>query len=87
MKQLWKNPEFIEKMKKRRTWHKGLTKETCPKLREIGRKISEAMKGHPVSEETRRKLSESHKGKPSPRKGVKLSEEVRLKISNFMGVV
>jgi G:T-mismatch repair DNA endonuclease (very short patch repair protein) len=69
MKQLWKNPEFREKMKNRIRWNKGLTKETCPKLREVAQKISETNKGHPVSEETRRKLSESHRGKPSPRRG------------------
>jgi hypothetical protein len=69
MRQLWKNPEFRERMKNRIRWNKGLTKETCPKLREVAQKISETNKGHPVSEETRRKLSESHRGKPSPRRG------------------
>lgn len=40
-------------------------------------KISNALKGHVLSEETKRKISEAHKGK-------KLSEEHKKKISEFM---
>ena len=54
---------------------------------ETRRKIGEANKGnkyflgkHP-SEETRRKISEAQKGRISPRKGVKLSDEQRKKLS------
>jgi group I intron endonuclease len=38
-------------------------------------KVSKALKGRPLSEETKRKISESKKGKTSNRKGVKLSQE------------
>ena len=38
-------------------------------------KISEALKGHPCSEQTRQKISASKKGKPSPKKGIKMTEE------------
>jgi group I intron endonuclease len=48
---------------------------------EVRKKISKALKGHLVTEETRRKLSESHKGKPSNNKGKKASEETRRKLS------
>ena len=41
--------------------------------KERGRKVSETMKGHSVSEETRKKMSEAKKGKPR-------SEETRRKI-------
>jgi group I intron endonuclease len=45
------------------------------------RKISEAMKGHSVTQATKNKISESCKGKVSPMKGKKLSMEARRKIS------
>lgn len=38
-------------------------------------KISEKLKGHSVSEETRKKISQSQKGKESPLKGKKMSAE------------
>ena len=37
-------------------------------------------KGIPATEEVRKRLSEMGKGRPSPRKGVKLSEETKQKI-------
>ena len=52
------------------------------------RKISEALKEHPVSEETRRKQREAKKGEKNPNygklginKGKKLSEETRRKMA------
>lgn len=47
-------------------------------------KMSAALKGHTVSEETRRKISEKLKGKPSNRKGAHLSEESRRKVSDSL---
>lgn len=45
-------------------WNKGLTKETCPKIKDYGEKISQNTKGkpgHKHSEETKKKLSELRK--------------------------
>ena len=39
------------------------------------------MIGYKHSKEARRKMSEAKKGKASPRKGIKLSEETKLKLS------
>ena len=47
----------------------------------IRKKVSDARKGKPCSEETRRKISESNKGKSAPNKGVPMSEEQKLKLS------
>lgn len=49
--------------------------------KESRQKMSDAKKGHKVSEETKKKLSESLKGKPHPHKGVSCSEETKQKIS------
>jgi hypothetical protein len=66
------NPETIKKLsissKKRMT-------------DDVRKQISERMKNRVVSDETKRKLSEAKKGK-SYRKGYKLSEEHKIKISN-----
>jgi hypothetical protein len=37
-------------------WNKGLTAKTCPKLQEIGRRISQSKKGLKLSEETKKKV-------------------------------
>lgn len=58
--------------------------------RESRQKMSLAKKLNPVRywlgkkrpRETIEKMSQSHKGKPSPRKGIKMSEEQKQKISN-----
>jgi len=47
----------------------------------IGKKISEAKKGWHPTEEQRKHMSLAHIGKSSPKKGKKLSEETRKKIS------
>lgn len=44
-------------------------------------KISNTLKGHRLSEETKRKISESHKGKRSGMLGKKHTEETKNKIS------
>lgn len=77
MKELWENPEFREKMGKRKT-PKGrkVSKETRKKL-------SESRKGIKFSEEHKRKLSESHLGKKSKLKGIKLTEEQRKSYENY----
>ena len=56
----------------------NLGKTISPEYR---RKLSEANKGKTHTEETKRKISESKKGKISNRKGVKLSDETKLKMS------
>ena len=48
---------------------------------ECNRRISLALKGHPVSEETRKKFRETRKGRVSPNKGKKMSEEQKKKLS------
>lgn len=48
------------------------TKEVAESTRA---KISEALKGHSCTEETKKKISERNSGKPSPRKGIKMSAE------------
>ena len=68
-----------------------VSQETREKLRqanlgktispEYRRKLSEANKGKTHTEETKRKISESKKGRISNRKGVKLSDETKLKMS------
>lgn len=52
-------------------WNKG---KKCPE-------ISESMRGRIHSPETRKKMSEAKRGKPSPKKGSKISEEQKAKIS------
>lgn len=52
-------------------WNKG---KKCPK-------IAENMRGKTHSAEARKKMSEAKRGKPSPKKGSKLSEEQKAKIS------
>ena len=64
-----------EKSKRNTNW---LGKKHTENTKE---KISNSNKGKPKSEEHKRKLSESNKGKTSNRKGVKLSEETKLRIS------
>ena len=51
-----------------------LAKDYEEAMKEAAEVLSKAMKGHPVSEETRKKLSEVHKGKL-------VSEETRKKLS------
>ena len=51
----------------------GNTKKDIPL--ETRKKISERLKGHECSDETKRKISLSKRGKPSPNKGRKMSEE------------
>ena len=51
-------------------------------------KISEALKGHPCSIETRKKISESKVGKPSPNKGTKMTEEqIRINSESHKGQI
>lgn len=54
---------------------------TPTKRNNTRKKLSEKLKGHYVSEETKRKISESRKGQPSPRKGKKHTKKSREKIS------
>ncbi len=54
-------------------WNKGLTKETDERIR----KLSEKMKGHEVSEETKRKMSEAKLG----RKRKSFTEETKRRMS------
>jgi hypothetical protein len=66
-------------------WEKGLAKTRIPDADERKR-ISEKLKGHKVSEETRKKMSLAQKGKKRPKlseklKGRKLSEETKRKLS------
>ena len=55
--------------------HKDTNKSEIHRLH-----VSQSLKGHVVSEETRRKLSESHKGRPSSFKGCHHSEESKRKM-------
>ena len=48
---------------------------------ETRRKLSDANKGHKVSEEAKRKISDANKGKPSNYKGKHRSEETKRKLS------
>ena len=48
---------------------------------EVNRKISESLKGHKHSEETKLKIGMAHEGRPSHNKGNHLSEETRRKQS------
>lgn len=48
---------------------------------ETRQKISERLKGHKCSDETKSKISQTKKGKPSPNKGRKMPEEFVLKNS------
>jgi group I intron endonuclease len=50
-------------------------------LPETGRKISEALKGKPLSIETRRKMSESRKGRAAWNKGLSHTDETKRKMS------
>jgi group I intron endonuclease len=53
----------------------------------VRNKISDALKGRQLSEETKRKISMSHRGKPHPHKGDigrTISEETRKKVSESM---
>lgn len=54
--------------------HPKYTKAVCLK-------ISKALKGRVVSEETKKKLSEIGKGRTSPNKGKPMSEEQKIKLS------
>lgn len=60
---------FLTKSEHRRLHCENINQETR-------RKLSEALKGKPLSEEHKKRLSESHKGKPR-------SEETRKKISEY----
>ena len=55
------------------------------RLKEIGKKISEANRGRKFTDEHKRKLSMLKKGKPSPRKGIKLSEKTKKLVSLHNG--
>ncbi len=56
-------------------------KRLAPVSEEVKKKISETLKGHKVSVETRQKIREKSIGRPSPNKGKVLSIEEREKIS------
>lgn len=64
-----------------------LEKKSIAAFREIGVALcnltdgGDGVSGHKHSLETRKKMSESHKGKPPPNKGMKMSDEVRKKLS------
>lgn len=88
-------PEVIEKIRKKKKgkwkgencyWYgKTLSEETKKKLSDKAKKrLSDPTKvpmyGKHLSEEARKKISNSRKGKPSPRKGVKLTEETKEKL-------
>jgi hypothetical protein len=85
-----KNLEMLHKlkpMKGRIPWNKGkqmfsLRGDRNPAKRpEVRKKISERKKGWIPPIEWRIKISKSKMGKPSPRRGIKLSEETKRKIS------
>lgn len=88
-------PEVVEKIRKKKKdkwggkncyWYgKTLSEETKKKLSDKAKKrLSDPTKvpmyGKHLSEEAKRKISNSRKGKPSPRKGVKLTEETKEKL-------
>lgn len=88
-------PEVVEKIKNKKKdkwggencyWYgKTLSEETKRKLSDKAKKrLSDPTKvpmyGKHLSEEARKKISNSRKGKPSPRKGVKLTEETKEKL-------
>ena len=59
------------------SWNKG--KPMSPETR---KKLSEIAKNRPpMSDEVKSKISEANKNKPSPKKGIKLSDEIRAKMS------
>lgn len=57
----------------------GNVKKDIPS--ETRKKISERLKGHPCSDETKSKISQANKGKQNPNKGRKMSEKFILKNS------
>ena len=57
-----------------------LAKDYENAMKEAAEQHSKAMKGHPVSEETKKKIAEAHKGKPSGNKGKHFSEEHKKNI-------
>lgn len=71
-------------------WNKGLNKEQDPRLtskpmrKEVKNKISQTLRGHSVSEETRIKMSVAKKGKQPWNKGKKINSENmrRVKVTN-----
>lgn len=63
--------KLSESLKGRKSWAKGLTKETDERV---------AKWATPHSEETKKKISEAKKGQPSPLKGRNLSQEHKDKI-------
>jgi len=79
----------IEKIKKENGWHH--TEETKRIIGDHSKnrivsdetklKISKTRMGIKYSENTLKKMSLSHKGKTSPNKGIKISEEIKDKIS------
>lgn len=60
------SPETREKMKNRKSWNKGLTKESDERIQALSNKLKK-----PKSEETKRKISESLKGNIPWNKGLK----------------
>ena len=66
-------------------WNKGKTgvfsKETLERMSKVRLGVSPANKGVPLSAEARKKLSEALKGRVSPRKGVKLPQELVDRVS------
>jgi len=62
--------------------HQNLGNNNPAKRPEVGKKISVARMGHPVSEETRQKISETFKRNGGhPAKGTTLPEDQKIKIS------
>lgn len=70
----WGNPEY----------RAAVTAQWTAEKREAKRQETIAKNKLPISDERRRNLSESHKGKPSPRKGAKLTDEQKAKISRAL---
>lgn len=78
--------KISKKLKGRKPWNYGLTKENDDRIAMSREKASLSLKGHITSEETRRKISEANKGKQNA-KGCKpwstgLTKETDVRLLN-----